>query len=375
MICNKIIPIDKPYQFTTRHDSAVGAALISALGSAAASAISSSSANSAATNLNFENRLWNEIQMQKQNAYNYQMWNEANQYNSPVEQRKRLQAAGFNPYLAMLGDTGTAQSLQSASPGSASMNAQQQSFDFSSIGNTLANVGLNAAMARKANAEAAGQEKANQWIDARTQAEINNIISNTEYTKGNKLLNDVRRNLEDFSLQKSKMMLVGDLAQQDLTNQSLAENIINQRANTLYTSVQTSLAETNLKWLPKQYEAQISNYAAQTFAAIEAGKLSQKQGLAAVANAMLSTAQANGQNINNKILRKSANFAVSKMFWDAKKSKFDANTSFWNSRHSKANSGPDDLFRLVNGHNGYSGSGNAWFNFLEGIRRFVPMSH
>lgn len=35
----------------------------------------------------------------EQNAYNLRQWERNNQYNSPVEQKKRLLAAGYNPYL------------------------------------------------------------------------------------------------------------------------------------------------------------------------------------------------------------------------------------------------------------------------------------
>lgn len=162
-------------------------------------------------------------------------------------------------------------------------------------------------------------------------------------------------------------MLPGELATQSLQNSSLAENIANQRANTLYTEMQTSLAAANLAWLPKEKEAEIAQYMANTFAAIESGKLSQKQGELAMQNKLESAARTEGIHINNKTLRAQAKYIVSKASWDATKSKWDAN-------RSKANSGPDDLFKLINGNNGHSGTGVGFFNFLEGIRRFIPMA-
>lgn len=41
-------------------------------------------------------------------AYQKTLWDQSNVYNSPIEQRKRLQEAGFNPYVAM--DNGTVSS-------------------------------------------------------------------------------------------------------------------------------------------------------------------------------------------------------------------------------------------------------------------------
>ena len=74
---------------------AIGAG-ISALGGLAASSLS----NSANANLDNANRQWQE-----------RMWHEANAYNAPLEQRKRLEAAGINPALAFQnGNTGVAAS-------------------------------------------------------------------------------------------------------------------------------------------------------------------------------------------------------------------------------------------------------------------------
>lgn len=46
------------------------------------------------------------------NAMNYKIWQEQQQYNSAVSQRKRLEEAGLNPYLMM--DGGSAGTMQSA---------------------------------------------------------------------------------------------------------------------------------------------------------------------------------------------------------------------------------------------------------------------
>ena len=39
--------------------------------------------------------------MREQNSFAERMWNEGNAYNTPYEQRKRYEAAGINPYLAL----------------------------------------------------------------------------------------------------------------------------------------------------------------------------------------------------------------------------------------------------------------------------------
>lgn len=302
---------------------------------------SQSSANKTNLLINRENQKWNEKMMDKQNAWNLAQWNRENEYNSASQQVARYRAAGLNPYLMMQnGSAGSASSVTSAAPGNAGMSNTVSPFDYSSAAAGVSNAvaqhysnQLMVANVRKAVAEAIGQEKQNTWIDAELQAKIENLKQNTSSTK-------TRQELDKFSLFRAKNMLVGELAQQDLQNQSLAENIVNQRANTLYTEMQSSLAAANLAWLPKVKEAEIAQYAANTFAAIQAGYLSQKQGELAVQNKLESAARTEGIKINNQTLKGQAKYVVAKMSWDASKSK-------WDSIHSKNNSGPDSPYKWI----------------------------
>lgn len=368
MIANKLKFIDMPDN--KKQNSWIGPA-ISAGASIIGGLLGKSSSDSASrTNLqiNRENQVWNEKMMDKQNAWNLAQWNRENEYNSASQQVARYRAAGLNPYLMIQnGSSGSASSVTSAAPGTAGMSNTVSPYDFSAaaagVGNAVSqyyNAQMISANVRKAIADAIGKEKENQWLDTKLQAEIESLKQNTSSSK-------TRQELDKFSLFHAKTMLPGELATQSLQNSSLAENIANQRANTLYTEMQTSLAAANLAWLPKEKEAEIAQYMANTFAAIESGKLSQKQGELAMQNKLESAARTEGIHINNKTMRAQAKYIVSKASWDATKSKWDA-------IRSKANSGPDDLFKLINGNNGHSGTGVGFFNFLEGIRRFIPMA-
>ncbi len=286
---------------------------------------SQSSANKTNLLINRENQKWNEKMMDKQNAWNLAQWNRENEYNSASQQVARYRAAGLNPYLMMQnGSAGSASSVTSAAPGNAGMSNTVSPFDYSSAAAGVSNAvsqhysnQLMVANVRKAIAEAIGQEKQNTWIDAELQAKIENLKQNTSSTK-------TRQELDKFSLFRAKNMLVGELAQQDLQNQSLAENIVNQRANTLYTEMQTNLASANLAWLPKIKEAECAQYMANTFAAMQAGYLSQKQGELAMQNKLESAARTEGIKINNKTIKAQAKYIVAKASWDAKMSKYSA---------------------------------------------------
>lgn len=348
MIANLIIPLDKPYQFTTRQD-IIDPSIISSGITGLSSVIggifgknSQSSANKTNLQINRENQVWNEKMMDKQNAWNLAQWNRENEYNSASQQVARYRAAGLNPYLMMQnGSAGSASSVTSASPGIAGMSNTVSPFDYSpvaaGIGNAVSQYYTNqlaVANVRKVIADAKGQEITNSWLDTRLQAEIQNLIQNTSSSK-------TRQELDKFSLFHAKTMLPGELATQSLQNSSLAETIVNQRANTLYTEMQTALASANLAWLPKTKEAELSLFAAQTFAAVQAGHLSQKQGELALQNALESEARTHGQKLTNFQSR----YIVSKLSWEADKAKWDA-------KHAKANSGPDSPWQLVYGANG-----------------------
>lgn len=372
MIVNKLIPIDRPFGANHCHTPlSLGAGTAIAAGVSGLSSIfggilgknSQSSANKTNLQINRENQAWNEKMMDKQNAWNLAQWNRENDYNSAAQQVARYRAAGLNPYLMMQnGSAGSASSVTSAAPGNAGMSNTVSPFDYSAaaagVGNAVTQYYSNRLMSanvRKAVAEAIGQEKQNTWIDTKLQAEIENLKQNTSSSK-------TRQELDKFSLFHAKTMLPGELATQSLQNSSLAENIVNQRANTLYTEMQSSLAAANLAWLPKEKEAEIAQYMANTFAAIESGKLSQKQGELAIQNKLESAARTEGIHINNKTMRAQTKYIVSKASWDAKFSKYSANQmqlDYDVNKHSKPFTDPISSF--------YMRGMNMLLNPLRGI--------
>lgn len=150
-----------------------------------------------------QNRL-NYRMFQEQNQFNLDQWNRANEYNTPLAQRKRLEEAGINPYLA-LGNmsTGTASALTSASPSPAVGANVQNAFE--PMGNALQGASSTLlqekqiAIARdKANAEieaikakTAGELSRNKYIDEREKAEISNTQANTAKTNADTNLSEL----------------------------------------------------------------------------------------------------------------------------------------------------------------------------------------
>ena len=78
-----------------------------------------------------------------QNAWNLEQWNRENEYNSPLEKRKRLEAAGLNPIFYGLDGVANAGSLQSAPFTAVNGAPMLNSGEF--LGNSIANAAKTAA--------------------------------------------------------------------------------------------------------------------------------------------------------------------------------------------------------------------------------------
>lgn len=82
---------------------------------------------------------WSEKMANQQNQWNLDQWNRENEYNSPVNQMSRMEAAGINPYNAASSGqigSGTASSLQSATPNNVSAPAYAEAYS-NPVGNFI----------------------------------------------------------------------------------------------------------------------------------------------------------------------------------------------------------------------------------------------
>ena len=82
---------------------------------------------------------WSEEMAAQQNQWNIEQWNRENEYNSPVAQMSRMEAAGINPYNAVSSgqiSSGLASSLQSATPNNVSAPAYADAYS-NPVGNFI----------------------------------------------------------------------------------------------------------------------------------------------------------------------------------------------------------------------------------------------
>ena len=109
-------------EFIPHHKKFIWGAIAGAAGSLLGAGIGGSLSNRAAQTManaqlqaTRETNQNNLLLAQRQNDWNVEQWNRQNEYNTPLAQRQRYEAAGINPYFAMGNiQSGTADSLLSA---------------------------------------------------------------------------------------------------------------------------------------------------------------------------------------------------------------------------------------------------------------------
>lgn len=108
-----------------------GTSLLGAIGNAVGGARQASKNRRHQNAMLEKQQTWSEKMANQQNQWNLDQWNRENEYNAPVNQMFRYEAAGINPYNAVssgqLG-SGTASSLQSATPNNVSAPAYAEAY-------------------------------------------------------------------------------------------------------------------------------------------------------------------------------------------------------------------------------------------------------
>lgn len=164
-------------------------------------------------NIDYSREAWkNEV------AYNWEMWNATNAYNDPSAQRKRLEAAGLNPYMMMDGgDAGTASSSSAPShnqPQQVPMQAGRVDPYYVPLSNTAQDVqNVIGAVGQLADVQLKRQQEIgmgiqNQYMAQKAAAEIANIMADSSnkraQTVGQNLMNYVAQNTSQYTIEAAK---------------------------------------------------------------------------------------------------------------------------------------------------------------------------
>ncbi len=161
--------------------------------------------------------------MRYQNDFNVQQQNKMLEYNLPINQRKRFEAAGINPYMALSSmNPGSIQSsLQSASANPTPAKQFSEPPISEAFNNYLSSQ-LQTAQIRNLNATAESQEISNKVQERRQGLEVKLLEENLHGLVNTNEISD-----DTLELQKQMISLGVDNARADLAIKDVQEKILN----------------------------------------------------------------------------------------------------------------------------------------------------
>lgn len=266
---------------------------IGILGSSIFGKSSTSSTNRANLKINQMNNDFNAREAQKARDFQLDMWNRENEYNSASSQRKRLEEAGYNPYMSDA-QAGTASGMSGTSAATAAGAAPQVPYtpDFQSVG-----VNLSSALKMMSEKKQIDIENLNMSDLLRSQVWQN--IGATDWRNASP-------EARAYNLSQGRKAA-------ELGMASLEENLSNQRwsNNLLVANIANSLLDADAKTVMNKYldenqRAELNIKAANYEYLIMSGQMKRQEVNNLVADEFLTYAKANGQKISNRVAEETA---------------------------------------------------------------------
>lgn len=270
--------------------------LFGGLGSVISGAIgakTTSDANKTNLKINQMNNDFNAREAQKARDFQLDMWNKENEYNSASSQRKRLENAGYNPYMNDA-QAGTATGMSGTSSASAAGAAPQTPYtpDFQSVG-------VNLASALKMMSEKKKTDIENLNMSDLLRSQIWQNLGATDWRNASP-------EAREYNLAQGRRAA-------ELGMASLEENLSNQRwsNNLLVASITNSLLDADAKtilnkYLDQQQQAELNIKAANYEYLVMSGQLKRQEVNNLIAEEIETYARANGYKIQNRILRETS---------------------------------------------------------------------
>lgn len=218
--------------------------------------------------------------MREQNDFAERMWNKGNEYNTPYEQRKRYEAAGINPYMA-LGNIQAGNAQGSVSPAPPAPVGNAGAFLGAGISgganaavNTYLQNQLISSQVQKNLADADAVRTDTPYIGRRNEADIASTEAGTENMRTKTDLDRVNILIANADLDRIKQMTPIEV-------QMMKANVENITANTSLTKLQERINDwefKNVKPLQAQeLKARISQAYATIGYLVAQGRLSNAQ--------------------------------------------------------------------------------------------------
>lgn len=270
--------------------------LFGGLGSVVSGAIGAkTTADTNKTNLkiNQMNNDFNAREAQKARDFQFDMWNRENEYNKASSQRKRLEDAGYNPYMSDA-QAGTATGMSGTSAATAAGAAPQIPYtpDFQSVG-------VNLASALKMMSEKKQTDIENLNMSDLLRSQIWQNLGATDWRNASP-------EARAYNLSQGRKAA-------ELGMASLEESLSNQRwsNNLLVANIANSLLDAKAKTIMNKYldanqRAELNIKAANYEYLIMSGQMKRQEVNNLIAEEILTYAKANGQMISNHIAAETA---------------------------------------------------------------------
>lgn len=286
-------------------DPLIGAGLVTGIGSAIGNVFGSRSSNSQNMKINQMNNEFNAHEAEKARQYQTEMWNKTNDWNSPKNVRKRLQEAGYNPYLGLdSSNVGTAQSAGSSSPASAASPIQNNPIQFDGFQNALSTAVQMSNSTKVSNAEVNSLQGQKGLADAKAAATLSDI-------DWYKFTPEYRNWLQTSGMARAQLSYNTD--KQNLENMQWINKI--QRAQRTDILLSNQAKRTINKYLDSSQFLQLKLLANQSFQAFAAGRLSLQQCKTEVTKRLLNMAEADGLKISNKVASEITDPLIGALQW------------------------------------------------------------
>ena len=267
--------------------------------------IGSVRSNSQNMKINRMNNEFNAREAEKARQYQTEMWNKTNEWNSPKNVRKRLEDAGYNPYLGLdSSNVGTAQSAGSSSPASASPPIQNNPVQFDGFQNAISTAIQMSNSTKVSNAETNNLQGQKGLADAQAAATLSGI-------DWYKFSPEYRNWLQTTGMARAQLSFNTD--QQNLENMKWVNKI--QRAQRTDILLSNEAKRTINKYLDSSQSLQLKLMSNQAFQAFASGRLSLQQAKTEVTKQLLNMAETEGKRIDNRIASETADQLIGALQW------------------------------------------------------------
>lgn len=283
----------------------IGAGIATGVGSLLGNIFGTKSSNSQNMKINKMNNEFNAREAEKARQYQTEMWNKTNEWNSPKNIRKRIEEAGYNPYLGMdSSNVGTAQSTGSSASASAASPIQNNPLQFDGLQNALSTAIQMDNATKVSNAEVSNLQGRKTLSDAQAAETLSNI-------DWYKLTPEYRNWLQTTGMSRAQLSFNTD--RQNLENMQWINKI--QRAQRTDILLSNNAKRIVNKYLDASQSLQLKMMANQSFQAFASGRLSLQQCKTEITKQLMNMAETEGKRISNRIASETADQLIGALQW------------------------------------------------------------